>query len=94
MRRPVTGNREMEQPLLMPVKPNTVSEIDKAKLEEAGVVVFETPEPQAIKLISPTLVIEGNEILATLLRLIDDKANAPKLKSEVLGVLIEQMAKG
>lgn len=52
-----------EQPYLMPVKAGTISDKDIAKLEAAGVTVFECEDPTAIKFINPQFSIGGGELL-------------------------------
>lgn len=52
-----------EQPYLMPVKAGTISDKDIAKLEAAGVTVFECEDPSAIKFISPQFDVGGGELL-------------------------------
>lgn len=72
--------------LIMPVKPGQISEQDKVKLESAGIIVIETDQPETIRLVSPTLVIQGNRILSELLQKVS-KWNGP-IKSEVCDIFI------
>ena len=55
------------EPLIMPVKPGTLSRSDKSKLTKLGITVFEHPEPGSIRLLKPSVNIEAGKILLSAL---------------------------
>jgi hypothetical protein len=48
---------------LLPVKPGTLSDEDKANLAKAGIVVIEHAEPDTLRLLTPTAELSGGDLL-------------------------------
>lgn len=53
----------MNEPTILPVKPGSVSEADKASLREAGVVVIEHEEPDKLRLLRAGYDLAGGVLL-------------------------------
>lgn len=58
----------MSEPMILPVKPGTVSELDKAKMAEVGVVVIEHPNPEEVRLLRAHGEIPAGMLLRCALR--------------------------
>lgn len=53
----------MQEPTILPVKPGTVSDADKAALRDAGVVVIEHEAPHELRLLRPGYDLPGGALL-------------------------------
>lgn len=56
-----------EAAAIMPVRPGTVSEADRASLRDAGIVVFEHENPAEVLLIAPALHFNPGPVAAAAL---------------------------
>ncbi len=52
----------MNEPCLLPVKPGSLSESDKAALREAGIVVIEHESPSELRLLRPTYELDSSAL--------------------------------
>ena len=53
----------MSEPLLLPVKPDTLNAKDKAALRNAGVIVIEHDNPSELRLLRPTAELDSCDLL-------------------------------
>lgn len=53
----------MSEPLLLPVKPDTLNAKDKAALRNAGVIVIEHDNPSELRLLRPSAELDSSDLL-------------------------------
>ncbi len=65
----------MNEVTLLPVKPGTLNDDDKAALRDAGVIVIEHDNPAELRLITPCSELNGNDMLRCAMKALlhDDK---------------------
>ncbi len=64
---------------ILVVKPGMVKRADKRLLNDSGIVVIETDDPQSIRLITPEVEFSGSELLlAALVALDSSPLSQPK----------------
>lgn len=54
----------MSEPLILPVKPGSISKADKAKLSKAGVIVVEHDNPSELRLLRGHSELDSNDLLS------------------------------
>ena len=52
-----------DYPRILPVEPGTLSSGDRDALRKAGVVVIEHPAPGTLRLLRPTVEVDGGDML-------------------------------
>ncbi len=70
-----------KEPTILPVRPGTLSDADKAALQSAGILVIEHPRPDELRLIKPCLSIGGNEMLMDALEMLSGQHSTQTLQS-------------
>lgn len=55
-------------PLILPIKPNSLSKADKAALQKAGVIVIEHENPESIRLLKPNSELSASDLLIAAMR--------------------------
>lgn len=57
----------MAEPTLLPVRPGTISDEDRALLRDFGVIVIEHENPEELRLIQPGVEIDAGTMLTSAL---------------------------
>lgn len=83
---------EIKQVSVMPVLPGTITELDKAKLAEIGVIVIEHECPESIRMIRPEAEISGSGLLFAALSAIQEKAGVDT-KTMFANLVMKQVLK-
>jgi hypothetical protein len=58
----------MSEPLLLPVRPGTLSAKDKKALSNAGVIVIEHERPQELRLIKPHAELDSGDLFVAAMK--------------------------
>ena len=66
----------MTEPMLLPVRPGTLSRADKRALRAAGITVIEHDAPSELRLIRPSADLDGGALLACALRALTEGDSA------------------
>lgn len=83
----------MSEPLLLPVKPGSLSRADMRKLSAAGIIVVQHECPGDLRLIKPSLEISAGDILRCALKALVSSADygAREQRFAFLKMLSESM---
>lgn len=68
-------NATSGEPLLMPVKPRTLSDSDKLALRELGVFAFDHPNPEQVRLLRSVVELNGSDLLLAAMRALNTRRN-------------------
>lgn len=66
---------------IMPVKPGTISDADKAALKEIGVLVIEHEDPDSIRLITPMNETDSGAMLRMAVKALENFPNGSNAQS-------------
>lgn len=62
----------MNEPVILPVRPQTISAKDKAALRKAGVIVIEHENPEELRLLRPSSDVSSSDMLRCALEALAD----------------------
>ena len=84
----------MSEPTILPVKPGTLNEQDRATLREVGVVVIECENPREIRLLRPACELDSSALVRAALKALspisDDKYKDATKNREVFCRLLAE----
>ena len=86
----------MTEPMLLPVRPGTLSRADKRALRAAGITVVEHDAPSELRLLRPSADIEGGALLACAMRALsegDTAINQRALFTKLMAKALQEGAK-
>jgi hypothetical protein len=64
----------VSEPLLLPVRPGTLSAKDKKSLSDAGVIVIEHERPQELRLIKPHAELDSGDLFVAAMNALTSEA--------------------
>lgn len=79
---------EQREPVILPVRPQTISEKDRAALRRVGVVVIEHENPEELRMLRPSSDVDASDMLRCAL-----EALATGERSRYIGDAREQFVK-
>lgn len=59
------------QPMILAVRPNSISESDKCALRQEGVIVIEHENPKELRFIRPDREVDGSDMFVCAMRALD-----------------------
>ena len=80
------------EPAILPVKPGSINAKDKAALRKAGVTVVECEDPAALRLIRPSVELDGFGMLVAAMRGIQ-AAQTQYTENVAAKVMVREMTK-
>lgn len=80
----------MKEPIILPVKPGTLTVKDKAELRKAGVIVIEHDNPAELRLLRPLAELDSSDMLLCAMKALTSDKTMTSQARETFAVLVCQ----